>query len=100
MLANQKSLVKIKFPGLVSVVIAMNSCNALGRLVYTNGFTTTPGAEWSLRSAAVTPVGVRRFLGPFTTGTNLLTLNNLPSRVPWSLMEFMSRASAVGERRR
>ena len=70
---------KINFSRLVSIVLALNSFNALGQLVYTNDFTTPPGSEWSLRSTAVTPVGARRFLGPFATGTNLLGLTNLPS---------------------
>ena len=61
-----------------SAVLALNSFNAVGQLVYTNSFTTTPSSEWSLRNTSVTPLGARRFLGQFGNSTVRLTLTNLP----------------------
>ncbi len=48
-------------------------------LIYSNGFDTAIGPEWSLTNRQVTPVGARHFLGPFGRTTLTLSLTSLPS---------------------
>ena len=47
-------------------------------LVYTNGFETPVGPEWSSTNTRVTPTGARRFLGELGNQTVQLALTNLP----------------------
>ena len=81
------------------VFLVLNALNALGQLVYTNDFTTTPGSEWSLRNTSVTPAGARRFLeidvsadlDSWTTLTNLSTTAfHTPVR-DWDANNFQQR---------
>lgn len=69
---------KLRCPIAVASLFILNSFSVSGQVVYTNGFTAGAGAEWSLRSTSVTPVGGRRFLGEFGSQNAALTVTNLP----------------------
>lgn len=65
-------------------------------VIYSNDFEAAGGAgsEWSQRTVSTTPVGGRRFLGEFASGTARLSLGNLPAhsriRVRFSLYVLRS----------
>ncbi len=66
----------------------------LWRTIYFNNFEGHISPEWSHDVVDVTPVGERRFLGPFGNDTVALTLANLPahSRVRLSFDLFVIRS--------
>ena len=76
---------KTKIIAFIAVVMSLSLIVALGgnlcaqTTVYTNDFEGAVGAEWCSTSVSTTPVGARKFLGPFGGGTRSLTVTGLPS---------------------
>ena len=63
----------------LSLIVAPGGNLLAQTTVYTNDFEGAVGAEWCSTSVSTTPVGARKFLGPFGCGTRSLTLTGLPS---------------------
>ncbi len=61
------------------------SANPTPSCVYDNHFERPPGLEWSRQDLDETPVGHRRFLGPFGRERVLLSLRELPTHQYLSL---------------
>ena len=76
---------KTKIIAFIAIVMSLSLFVTLGgnllaqTTVYTNDFEGTVGAEWCSTSVSTTPVGARKFLGPFGCGTRSLTFTGLPS---------------------
>ena len=91
---------KLRFQSVLhTVVMFLTPLTFLGtrdvraQVIYSNGFDSPVGPEWSLTTTSVTPVGGRTFLGEFVNQTATLTLSSLPahSQLTVSLDLFIIR---------
>ncbi len=62
--------------GLLGLLVSLGFAGQV--VVYSNDFEHAVGPEWSSQVRSSTPVGARQFLGEFSSGTVMLTLDELP----------------------